>query len=50
MISPASAQARTVDVHVQRLRQKIEADPAQPQMLLTVRGFGYKLIATNEAP
>jgi DNA-binding response OmpR family regulator len=34
---------RTVDVHVQRLRHKIEADPARPQLLLTVRGFGYKL-------
>ena len=34
---------RTVDVHIRWLRQKIEADPAQPQNLLTVRGVGYKL-------
>ncbi len=35
--------ARTVDVHVRNLRQKIETDPAHPQMILTVRGAGYKL-------
>lgn len=40
--------SRTVDVHVQRLRQKIEADPAQPRLLLTVRGVGYKLAALSE--
>ena len=33
---------RTVDVHVRWLRKKIEADPAQPRRLLTVRGAGYK--------
>jgi two-component system OmpR family response regulator len=33
---------RTVDVHVRWLRQKIEADPANPLHLLTVRGIGYK--------
>jgi DNA-binding response OmpR family regulator len=32
---------RTVDVHVLRLRQKIEADPANPEMIRSVRGFGY---------
>ncbi len=37
--------SRTVDVHVRWLRQKIEADPAHPAHLLTVRGFGYKLEA-----
>ncbi|MGD1119034.1 MAG: response regulator transcription factor [Dehalococcoidales bacterium] len=35
--------SRTVDVHVRWLRQKIEADPAQPKYLITVRGTGYKL-------
>ncbi|HLF24817.1 MAG TPA: response regulator transcription factor [Anaerolineae bacterium] len=40
--------SRTVDVHVQRLRAKIEADPAQPRFLRTVRGFGYRLIAPLE--
>jgi DNA-binding response OmpR family regulator len=34
---------KTLTVHVQRLRQKIELDPHQPEILLTVRGFGYKL-------
>jgi len=32
----------TVNVHIRWLRQKIEADPAHPQRLLTVRGVGYK--------
>ena len=34
----------TVDVHVKRLRGKIEADPAAPRHLLTVRGLGYRLV------
>ena len=34
---------KTLDVHVKRLRSKIEADPAKPQHLVTVRGLGYKL-------
>ncbi|MEI6499459.1 MAG: response regulator transcription factor [Armatimonadota bacterium] len=33
---------RTVDVHVRWLRMKIEAEPSQPRLLLTVRGIGYK--------
>ena len=33
---------KTLDVHVKRLRAKLEADPARPQHLLTVRGLGYK--------
>ncbi|MGD9145901.1 MAG: response regulator transcription factor [Anaerolineae bacterium] len=33
---------RTVDVHMRHLRAKLEADPASPQWLLTVRGVGYK--------
>ena len=32
------------DVHVSNLRRKIERDPAQPERLVTVRGFGYKLV------
>ncbi len=34
--------SRTVDVHVRWLREKIEADPAQPQRIVTVRGVGYR--------
>jgi two-component system, OmpR family, response regulator RegX3 len=34
---------KTLDVHVKRLRAKIEPDPANPRYLLTVRGLGYKL-------
>ena len=34
---------KTLDVHVKRLRAKIEPDPAHPKHLLTVRGLGYKL-------
>jgi len=33
---------KTLDVHVKRLRAKIEPDPASPRYLLTVRGLGYK--------
>ena len=36
---------KTLDVHVKRLRSKIEPDPAAPRFLLTVRGLGYKLEA-----
>lgn len=36
---------KTLDVHVKRLRAKIEADPANPATLTTVRGLGYKLDA-----
>jgi two-component system response regulator RegX3 len=35
---------KTLDVHVKRIRAKVEADPSHPQILLTVRGLGYKLV------
>ncbi len=35
--------SRTVDVHIRWLREKIEASPAQPRYLKTIRGAGYKL-------
>ena len=41
---------RLVDVHVQRLRAKIEADPASPDLVQTVRGVGYKLVRPSEDP
>lgn len=34
---------RLVDVHVARLRSKVETDPQNPQLILTARGLGYKL-------
>lgn len=34
---------RLVDVHVGRLRAKVETDPTNPELILTVRGLGYKL-------
>ena len=33
---------KTLDVHVKRLRAKVEPDPASPQFIVTVRGLGYK--------
>jgi two-component system response regulator RegX3 len=33
---------KTLDVHIKRLRSKIEPDPTNPKLLLTVRGLGYK--------
>ena len=33
---------KTLDVHIKRIRSKIEDDPARPEHLLTVRGLGYK--------
>jgi len=38
----AASMTRTVDVHIAWLRQKIEADPANPQFILTVHGQGYR--------
>ena len=43
--SGGAAQERTVDVLVNRLRRKIEQDPANPAYLQTARGAGYRLIA-----
>ncbi len=41
---------RIVDVHVSHLRDKIEADPKNPQYIKTVRGIGYKIDYKNTAP
>lgn len=40
--NPHAADTRLVNVHVQRLRSKIEHDPEHPEIVLTVRGVGYK--------
>jgi hypothetical protein len=39
--SPAASSS--LDVHVKRLRAKLEPDPSEPRYLVTVRGLGYKL-------
>jgi DNA-binding response OmpR family regulator len=40
-IDPRGAETRTIDMHVARLREKLRDDPAEPRILLTVRGKGY---------
>lgn len=39
---------KTLDVHVKRVRAKIEADPANPTLITTVRGLGYKLVPPRD--
>ena len=36
-------ETRTVDIHIAKLRRKIEPDPAHPKYLITIRGAGYRL-------
>lgn len=38
-------ETRTVDIHVAKLRRKIESDPKDPKHLITVRGAGYRLLS-----
>jgi DNA-binding response OmpR family regulator len=44
-----SVTERTVDVFILRLRQKLEADPANPRLICSVRGFGYCFQAARES-
>lgn len=37
-------ETRTVDIHIAKLRRKIEVDPKEPERLITVRGAGYRLV------
>jgi DNA-binding response OmpR family regulator len=39
---------RVIDVHIGKLRQKIEDDPAQPRFITTVRGHGYRFSEDDE--
>ena len=39
---------RACDVHISNLRQKIERDPQEPELVLTVRGVGYRLAERAE--
>jgi len=41
---------KTLDVHVKRLRAKVEPDPASPRFIVTVRGLGYKFEASERLP
>jgi len=40
---PVFGDERTVDVHIRNLRAKLEATPSDPEIIVTVRGYGYKL-------
>jgi len=42
--SHVELETRTVDIHIAKLRRKIEIDPAEPVLLITVRGAGYRLV------
>jgi len=39
---------RVIDVHIGKLRQKLEPDPANPKYIVTVRGFGYRLAQEDQ--
>ena len=43
-----SGDSRTLDVHVRWLRMKVEEDPASPEYIQTVRGFGYRFAGAEE--
>ena len=43
-----SVDTRTVDIHITKLRKKIEDDPAHPKLLVTFRGEGYQMRSTPE--
>ena len=42
--SDMDIETRTVDIHIAKLRRKIELDPGDPQVIVTVRGAGYRLL------
>lgn len=47
-ISPKGVSTRTIDMHVARLREKLLDDPAEPSVLLTVRGKGYMFAGKSD--
>jgi DNA-binding response OmpR family regulator len=46
-ISPKGVSTRTIDMHIARLREKLEDDPSRPEVILTVRGKGYMFAAES---
>ena len=40
-------ETRTVDIHIAKLRRKIETDPSRPETIVTVRGAGYRLMVAD---
>lgn len=47
-LNPRGLATRTIDMHVTRLREKLRDDPAQPRIVLTVRGRGYMFAQTEK--
>jgi DNA-binding response OmpR family regulator len=47
-ITPQGISTRTIDMHIARLREKLGDDPAEPQVVLTVRGQGYMFAAAKD--
>ncbi len=41
--------SKTLDVHVKRLRSKVETDPSNPARLITIRGLGYRFVGSTPA-
>jgi len=48
-MSPAGVETRTIDMHIARLREKLRDDPADPKVIVTVRGRGYLFGEPREA-
>ena len=48
-IDPDKIETRTIDMHVARLREKLQDDPAEPKIITTVRGKGYMYAVPKEA-
>jgi DNA-binding response OmpR family regulator len=49
-VEPSGIETRTIDMHVARLREKLGDNPASPQVVVTVRGKGYKFAMSEVEP
>jgi DNA-binding response OmpR family regulator len=49
-LNPDAIETRTIDMHIARLREKLRDDPADPAIILTVRGKGYMFAGRRESP